>query len=171
MISLKSPQRQPLDVKGLLSHHSFHHLKVPSMPYNLDNDWGRHLRNLKFAFSRPHLVNDLLFEFMKFLDLLSLRLLAYEHVKAWLLLEVRSLTPLVPSLAVEVLLERLDGLVLIKILLDLGSEVFRCKSALLVPAEPLQAICPLKELDHDVPCLLGLVVGDVVELKLTTVLT
>ena len=92
-------------------------------------------------------------------------------MKAWLLLEVRSLTPLVPSLAVEVLLEILDGLVLIKILFDLSGEVFRCKTALLVPAEPLQAISPLKELDHDVPCLLCLVVGDVIELKLTAVLT
>ena len=126
LISLKPPQRQPLDVKILLSHHSFHHLKVPSMPHNLDNDWGRHFSNLKFAFSRLHQLSDLFFELQEFLDWLSLRFLADEHVKAWLLLEVRSLTPLVPSLAVEVLLERLDGLVLIKILLDLSGEVFWC---------------------------------------------
>lgn len=44
-------------------------------------------------------------------------------MKARLLLEVCPLTPLVPRLALEVLLELLYGLVLIKILLDLGGEV------------------------------------------------
>ena len=141
------------------------------MPHNLDNDWGRHFRNLKFAFSRPDQLIDLLLEFLVLLYRLSLRFLAYEHVKARLLLKVCPLTPLVPRLALEVLLELLYGLVLIKILLDLSCEVFWCQTALLVPAVPLQAISPLENLDDDVPCLLCLVIGDVVELELAAVLT
>ena len=129
----------------------------------------RNLRYLKFGLSRFHQSEDLSLKLMILLDHFDLGILANQHVKARLLLKVGPISPLITGLGIEIFLELLDGIILFEEVLDLRGEGVRSELALFVPQVPLVSVLPFKKLDNDISSLLILIIGDVIELELASI--